>query len=103
MLPLYRANRARGSDMAKLREPVADLALAESLHRQGKLLRAEKEYRRYLTTRPDDPDAITLLGVLKGEAKQNAAAIALLRKAVQIAPASAVAHYNLGRALLDEG
>src|SRR5262249_11202439 len=69
----------------------------------GKLLRAEKEYRRYLTTSPDDPDVIMLLGVLKGEAKQNAAAIALLRKAVQFAPASAAAHYNLGRALLDEG
>jgi predicted O-linked N-acetylglucosamine transferase (SPINDLY family) len=82
------------------RVAVDDLALAVSLHREGKLFRAEKEYRKYLATRPNDPEAIMLLGALKGEMKQYAAAIALLRKAVEIAPGSAAAHFNLGRALV---
>ena len=47
------------------------------------------------------PHAALHLGVIRWRQKQNAEALSLLQKAVQLAPQSAQAHYYLGRVLED--
>ncbi|MFA5958041.1 tetratricopeptide repeat protein [Hyphomicrobium sp.] len=84
-------------------EKYADLGLAASLLREGKVLRAEKEVRLYLSVRPNDANAIMLLGAIKSEAKQYRVAIPLLKRSVALLPRSAQAHYNLAKALFGFG
>jgi protein O-GlcNAc transferase len=80
---------------------VVDLAEAVELHQAGKLGRAEKIYRQYLALRPDDPEALMSFGILRAQQGQFTGAVALLQKAVALAPQSAPAQYNLARALLE--
>jgi predicted O-linked N-acetylglucosamine transferase (SPINDLY family) len=81
---------------------VADLGLAVELHQSGKLARAEKEYRRYLAVRPEDPQALMSFGILRAQQGQTVAATVLLEKAVALAPTLAPAQYNLGRLYLEQ-
>lgn len=74
-----------------------------SLHRSGKQLRAEKEYKRYLAAYPADPEALMAYGVLRAQQGQHAGALALLSRAAEIDPGSPAIHYNRGRALLELG
>ena len=71
------------------------------LHQAGKLLRAEKEYKRYLAIHPGDADALMTFGVLRAQQGQHAAALALLSRAAELRPAAPAIQYNKGRALLE--
>ncbi|WP_434622130.1 tetratricopeptide repeat protein [Azospirillum sp. B2RO_4] len=71
---------------------------AEALrhHQAGALAAAEPLYRRVLDAEPRHSDALHLLGVLNHQRNDNAQAIALIDKAVEIAPEVADYHANRG-------
>jgi predicted O-linked N-acetylglucosamine transferase (SPINDLY family) len=74
-----------------------------SHHRMAQLAEAEKIYRQVLAQKPDDVDALHLLGALAKQTGRIEEAIELLRRTVQLKPDYAEAQNNLGVALVDTG
>ena len=79
------------------------LAQARALHQAGRIGEAEPLYRAWLLSKPDDPDALNLLGVLCHRSDRLAEGLALIERAIALAPRSASAHCNRGAALRDLG
>ena len=61
---------------------------------------AEKQLWTVLSSDPNRLDALTLLGVIRGRQKRYAEAEALFRRALQLAPDSALVHNNLADVLI---
>jgi predicted TPR repeat methyltransferase len=78
------------------------LAQAIALHRSDRLREAEPLYAAVLAAQPDHPDALHFLGVLKHRQGASGEAVALIRRALALAP-SPDAHNNLGNVLLQSG
>jgi predicted TPR repeat methyltransferase len=78
------------------------LAQAITLHRADRLREAEPLYAAVLAAQPDHPDALHFLGVLKHRQGASDEAVALIRRALALAP-SPDAHNNLGNVLLQTG
>jgi protein O-GlcNAc transferase len=74
-----------------------DQALAH--HQAGRLKEAEALYREILQARPDDADALHLLGVLAHQRGEHAEAVTQIKRAIAINPRIAQYHNNLGEAL----
>ncbi len=89
------------SHMTDPRTVRLEAALAD--HRAGKLDDAAAGYRSLLADRPDDGDALTLLGALLLQRGDLETALDLLARAVRTLPRSAAAHQNLGMALSRAG
>ena len=53
------------------------------LHRAGRLPEAEAGYRVWLAANPDDPEALHLLGILRGQRGDNREALAWVQRAVE--------------------
>ena len=70
------------------------LRRAAALHQSGQLREAETLYRGVLAVRPDQFDALHLLGVLKQQTGEPAEALKLIGKALASNDRSAVAHSN---------
>src|SRR3954447_18129234 len=68
-------------------------------HRAARLGEAEALYRQVLRHRPDNADALHLLGVIAADARRFDAAVELLTKAVKLAPANRDFWLDLGRSL----
>src|SRR5580704_8576637 len=67
-------------------------------HRAGLLRDAEALYRRALAADATHFDALHMLGLLRHHAGDSAGAVALLEKAIAVAPGDGIAHSNLGAA-----
>jgi predicted TPR repeat methyltransferase len=80
----------------------AVLADAVALHRSDRLREAEPLYAAVLAAEPDHPDALHFLGVLKHRQGASPEAVALIRRALALAP-SPDAHNNLANVLLQSG
>jgi len=65
-------------------------------HGRGDLAAAEVAYRKVLKRHPRHPVALQLLGVAAQQRGNTPRAIDLIRKALQVAPNFAEAHFNLG-------
>ena len=65
------------------------LMIAVKLHRQGDLDGAENIYRAVLEVRPDNPDALRLMGLIARQRGDNNAAIGFLKKACAFQPLNA--------------
>jgi hypothetical protein len=78
-----------------------DLDRGLEFHQQGKLAEAERIYRKVLRRRPQNFDALHLLGVIAIQTKRSKQAITLIRKAITLRPDYAEAYYNCGNALRD--
>jgi predicted O-linked N-acetylglucosamine transferase (SPINDLY family) len=76
---------------------------AVALHRQGRLDDAERGYRAVLAQRPDEPNALHLLGVLLQQRGRPQEAASLLERVLAAAPGHAAIHNNYGNALKDLG
>ena len=74
---------------------------AQEAHRKGHLDLAEGLYHALLAARPDDVDALHFLGVLRHQRRDSEAAVALIRRALELAPAEAGIWNNLGNVLLE--
>jgi tetratricopeptide (TPR) repeat protein len=67
---------------------------------RGQLDGAEKTLWTVLSSDPNQPEALTLLGIIRGRQKRYAEAEALFRRVLQLEPASLLAHRNLASALI---
>jgi superkiller protein 3 len=76
------------------------LATARTEIARGELQSAEKTIWTVLSTDPNQPDALTLLGIIRGRQKRYSEAEALLRRVMQLDPKSIVARRNLASALI---
>jgi protein O-GlcNAc transferase len=74
--------------------------MAMSLHGQGRLAEAEQAYRSVLARDPDQLDALHLLGLVKLQQGDAAAAHALIARVVAARPRSTDALCNLSAALI---
>jgi tetratricopeptide (TPR) repeat protein len=79
------------------------LAGAAKLHQAGRLDEAEPVYRECLRVRPDDPDALYLLGTVQYQRGQLGSAALLLRKAIDAQPTHLEAMHNLALVLEAQG
>ncbi len=77
------------------------LVRALALHRQGAVEAAVVVYLEVLADRPDDVDALHLLGVARRSQRRLREAAELIRRALSLAPHLADAWYNLGNVLAD--
>ena len=73
-----------------------ELARALAAHQAGQFAEAEALYREILAARPDDFDALHLLGVLDYQNGRLARAADGIGRALLVNPGSAEAHSNLG-------
>jgi FkbM family methyltransferase len=72
-----------------------------ALHQQGKLADAERLYGEILQRQPNHFGALHLLGVVAVQTGRTERGVELIREATGLNPKAAVAHSNLGKALLD--
>jgi len=79
-------------------KPAHRAALAQALgwHRAGQVARARAAYEGILSTCPDDPEALHLLGLAVHQAGEPDRAAALIGQALRLRPGQAVVHGNLG-------
>jgi tetratricopeptide (TPR) repeat protein len=74
-----------------------DLRQGMALHQAGKLDEARRCYERVLQARPNDPNALHLLGLVCLASHQLHQAAAFVQGALKVLPRSAEAHCSLGR------
>ncbi len=80
----------------------ADLAEARRLMESRKVPEARPLIEAYLKEKPEDAEALILLGQCQLQMMQSEPALATLEKAVELAPKNVEAHAALGMALLGE-
>ncbi len=85
------------------RNPDKALAEAASLHRAGKLEKAEKAYRRILRRRPTDTRTLYFLGIAVHQRRRPKEAIRHFRAALKGDASNPELHRHLGLALKDAG
>lgn len=87
--------------------PAADasvmLTRAVQAHERGDLAAAQAGYRDVLQRIPEQADALHLLGVIADQQGRHEEAVALIGRALAVAPGAAMFHGNLGTALLALG
>lgn len=81
-------------------ESDATLESAIAQHKAGRLADAEAAYRRLLESRPDSPDALNFLGMLRCQAGDPVEAQGLLRRSTEAEPSNPHAWLNLGNVLV---
>ena len=79
------------------------ISRAQALLQKGDLAGAESVAWEVLASTPDDKDALTLLGIIRGQQQRYPEAESLFRRVVELDPASASANRNLGQALMVQG
>lgn len=79
------------------------LQQAVDAHRKGNLDRAESIYLRLLSSAPDNPDLLHLLGLIAQQKGDVPRACELLRKAAEGNPTNALFLYDLAKAQLQAG
>lgn len=75
------------------------IELAFKFHQEGRLAEAERLYRELLQARPQDFEALHMLGILKLQQRQAEEAVRLIGEALAVDPRSVAAHSNYGLAL----
>jgi len=78
----------------------SSLAAAKANLKHGDLESSEKALWSVLSAEPDNPEALTLLGIIRGRQRRYAEAESLFRRALQLNPKSIEASRNLASALL---
>jgi protein O-GlcNAc transferase len=105
--PRHPAKGARGAAAGRAGPPPAAiqrrLEAALGRHRAGDFAGAQALYDEVLRERPDQSDALHMLGVLRHQQGDSEGAVALIRKALEGDPQNASCYINLGAALLKLG
>ncbi len=84
---------------AEPRDLADALTQAIALHEKGELAAAERLYSAILAARPDHPDALHFLGIIRLAAGDPTEALRLVAAAMRAGPPSAFLHLNHGLAL----
>ena len=71
------------------------LGQALARHRAGQFRAAEVLYQGILDEAPEHPDALHLLGLIRGEQGQESIGIDLIERALRARPLAAAYHHNL--------
>jgi predicted O-linked N-acetylglucosamine transferase (SPINDLY family) len=79
------------------------LAQAMQLHRQGRLIEAERLYSEILKAQPDQIDALNNRGAALSSLGREEEALANFREALRVKPDHVEAHYNCGSSLRNLG
>ena len=79
------------------------LQQAIRLHESGDVQAAEAHYRAILRADPHNPDALHLLGLIRHQRGDHAAAVAQIGAAIAQQADKAIYHCNLGNALVAQG
>jgi Flp pilus assembly protein TadD len=79
------------------------MQIAIQSHQNGDLARAEAIYRQILTTVPNQPDALHLLGMVAVQNGKYREAVNLIGQAVRLVPNIAVFQIHFGMALAGDG
>ena len=79
------------------------LTAAVAAHRAGRLTEAERVYREVIAEEPRNPQALHLLGVLRGQLGDFAEGIGLIRGSLKLNPKSVNANADLGELLRRAG
>ena len=79
------------------------LAQAMQLHRQGRLIEAERLYSEILKVQPDQIDALNNRGAALSSLGREEEALASFREALRVKPGHVEAHYNCGSSLRNLG
>ena len=96
------ASGKRRPGPASMTPSVTELLQAAMAHHQaGRPQRAEPLYRQVLQRQSKHPEALHLLGVIALGTRHFAAAIDLIRRAIEADPNQCFYHANLGVALLE--
>ena len=95
--PTRRRGRRRAVD------PGALLHQALQHHQAGRVRQAASIYKKVLTHRPGNPDALHLLGVLAHQRGDHARAVDLIERAVAVNTDQPMYHNNLGLAVAASG
>jgi predicted O-linked N-acetylglucosamine transferase (SPINDLY family) len=74
-----------------------------ALHQSGRIQEAESVYRQVLAAKPDNGDALHLLGLIAHAAGDHNAAEGLIARALAAVPNAPLFHYNLGMVLQETG
>ena len=93
-------SRKAGDRLAAIQK---NLNTGFALHQQGKLDEAQLYYETVLRADSKNFDALHLLGVIAHQRQNHPAAIALLDRAIQHNPSSALAHLNRGNTRREMG
>jgi len=72
-------------------------------HQRGRIIDAERFYRRVLTIDPNQTDALHLMGVVHSQNGHHAQAARLIGRAIENNPIVAMFHNSLGNALKSQG
>jgi tetratricopeptide (TPR) repeat protein len=80
-----------------------DLSLALQQHQRGCLDEAARMYQNILVVRPDDSEALHLLGVVAHQQGRHGQAIQIIGRAVALNPGRAAYHANLAEAFRAAG
>jgi tetratricopeptide (TPR) repeat protein len=72
-------------------------------HKAGRLQKAQRLYRRFLSAYPEHPEALHLLGLALRQSGDNDGAEPLFKRAIARNPNNALYHNNLGNTLRDKG
>ncbi|WP_418318853.1 tetratricopeptide repeat protein [Piscinibacter sakaiensis] len=90
-------------------DPVSDADVREALEkavqmqRRGQLAKAEEVYAAVLTLRPEEPNALNFLGILRHQQGKQDEALHYLGRAIQQQPANPGPWLNLSNVLLEAG
>jgi tetratricopeptide (TPR) repeat protein len=86
-------------------KPAIEFSFQKALdcHKSGQLLQAKKICENILALSPDSPDTLNLLGLIAYQQRDFDTAIALVSRAVGIAPDRPAYYYILGNAYKDKG
>lgn len=91
--------RQKSRSSPTLDQTTAKLRKAVALHQKGQLAGAKAVYEDILRTRPKQPDALHLLGVIALQTKDFQRSAELIRKAIKLHAKNAMYFYNYGNAL----
>src|SRR5439155_1103885 len=83
--------------------PFIHYAYGSMLTRVSKYEEAEREFKEEIVTTPESALPYMQLAYIYLRVKRQTEALSLTRKAVELAPQSFVAHYLLGRTMLEQG
>ncbi len=89
-----------GLSASRSAKPVSALATAQAEVSHGNLKQAEQRLWAILSSEPNQPEALTLLGIIRGRQKRYPEAESVLRRVLQLDPKSLPAHRNLANALI---